>query len=226
MTELIVALDTHLPERAREWVGQLGNRVGFYKVGMELFTSAGPAMITWLKEQGKRVFLDLKFHDIPNTASKAVAAAADLGVDLCTVHASGGSEMLRACSENCGSAKLLAVTVLTSIDQHQLEGIGIKRPVVDQVRAMANLAQDSGIHGVICAPTDLVALADFPGLFLRVTPGIRPQGSTSGDQKRIMTPFQAARDGASHIVVGRPITQAPDPVQAAEQIIDELEGAV
>lgn len=223
MTKLIVALDCSREDEARAWVEQLGEQVAYYKVGMELFTSAGPFMVAWLKEMGKKVFLDLKFHDIPNTASKAVAAVARLGVDLCTIHAPGGREMLQACGEACGETKLLAVTVLTSIDQRQLEDTGIKRRVSEQVLAMAELAQAAGIHGIICAPTDLETVAHLPKDFLRVTPGIRPAGSAAGDQKRIMTPRQAAQAGASHIVVGRPITQAPDPAQAAEQILAELE---
>jgi orotidine-5'-phosphate decarboxylase len=224
MTQLIVALDTYKSEEAKLWVKQVGDRVGFYKVGMELFTTAGPDMIKWLKQLNKKVFLDLKFHDIPNTASKAVAAASRLGVDLCTIHAPGGPEMLRACRAVCGDTKLLAVTVLTSIDQDQLDSIGIVRTVAEQVKAMAALAYESGIHGVICAPTDLGELSDLPPEFLRVTPGIRPADSAAGDQKRIMTPREAAKGGASHIVVGRPITAAPDPVRASEKILAELEG--
>lgn len=223
MTQLIVALDTGETEQARAWVRALGEGVDFYKVGMELFTSAGPAMVEWLKGQGKKVFLDLKFHDIPNTAGRAVAAAARLGVDLCTIHASGGPEMLRACRETCGATKLLAVTVLTSIDQQALAAMGVERPVPEQVHALAEAALESGIHGIICAPTDLGHLADLPREFLRVTPGIRPAGSSAGDQKRIMTSARAATAGASHIVVGRPITQVSDPAQAAKEILCELE---
>lgn len=222
MTELIVALDTDHAVQAKAWVENLGDRVNFYKVGMELFTSAGPAIVEWLKERGKKVFLDLKYHDIPNTAGRAVAAASRWGVDLCTIHAAGGIEMLRECKAMCGQTKLLAVTVLTSLDQEQLGAIGIQWPLGKQVVALAELALKVGIQGVICAPTDLHLLATLPRDFLRVTPGIRPEGAATGDQKRVMTPAQAARGGASHIVVGRPITAAPDPVQAAEEIIKEL----
>jgi orotidine-5'-phosphate decarboxylase len=223
MTELIVALDTHLPEQAKAWVDSMGDRVGFYKVGMELFTGAGPTMLEWLKERGKKVFLDLKFHDIPNTAGRAVAAAARWGVDLCTIHAAGGIEMLRACKAMCGGTKLLAVTVLTSFDQEQLRAIGINRPVDEQVAILAESALKIGIDGVVCAPTDLPLLTAMPRDFLRVTPGIRPGGADVDDQKRIMTPAQAAKGGASHIVVGRPITAAPDPAAAADKILKELE---
>lgn len=223
MSELIVALDTEQEEMAKVWVRRLGDQVNLYKVGLELFTIAGPAIIAWLKERKKRVFLDLKFHDIPNTAGRAVAAVARMGVDLCTIHAAGGREMLRACREQCGSTKLLAVTVLTSLDQEQLPGIGIHCALPDHVRSLAHLALAEDIHGVICAPTDLAGLADLPQDFLRVTPGIRPTGSTTGDQRRIMTPAQAAKGGANYIVVGRPITHAPDPARAAELILAELE---
>lgn len=222
MTELIVALDTYREEQAKTWVKTLGDRVGFYKVGLELFTSTGPSVIHWLKEQGKKVFLDLKFHDIPNTASGAVAVASGWGVDLCTIHAAGGAEMLQACKARSGSTKLLAVTVLTSLNQQQLRKIGVDLPLDKQVTVLAELALENGIHGIICAPTDLHLLGALPENFLRVTPGIRPEGSDSGDQKRVMTPTQAAQGGASHIVVGRPITAAPDPVQAAERILTEL----
>lgn len=222
MTELIVALDTDREEQARAWVNILGARVDFYKVGLELFTAAGPGVLHWLKNLGKRVFLDLKYHDIPNTASKAVAAASRWGVDLCTIHAAGGSEMLQACKARSSSTKLLAVTVLTSLDGEQLGEIGFHLPLDKQVTSLAELALKNGIDGVICAPTDLPLLGTFPREFLRVTPGIRPAGAVAGDQKRVMTPAQAALGGASHIVVGRPITAAPDPVLAAEEIIKEL----
>lgn len=222
MTELIVALDASDTSQAKSWVEQLGEKVGFYKVGLELFTSAGPGILGWLRERGKRVFLDLKFHDIPNTAAGAVAAANRWGVDLCTVHAAGGAEMLRACREVCGSVQLLAVTVLTSLDGAQLRQLGIRRSPAEQVAALAELALAGGCHGLVCAPTDLPALPPLPPGFLRVTPGIRPRGTKVADQKRVMTPAQAAAGGASHIVVGRPITGAPDPVAAAENIIGEL----
>lgn len=223
MTELIVALDTNNSRQARELVCKLGSAVGFYKVGLELYTSAGPAIIQWLKAQQKQVFLDLKFHDIPNTASRAVAAAAAMGVDLCTVHAAGGAEMLSACGKNKGNILLLAVTVLTSLDQQELEYLGIGRQLAEQVRAMARLAWGAGIDGVICAPPDLEHLTDFPPRFIRATPGIRPAGSAAGDQKRVMTPAQAARAGASYIVVGRPITAAADPAAAAAAVNQQLE---
>lgn len=223
MTELIVALDTFDETQAKEWVKDLGTTVDFYKVGLELFTSAGPGMLDWLKGEGKRVFLDLKFHDIPNTARKAVAAARRMGADLCTIHAPGGREMLEACREEAGETKLLAVTVLTSLDNAALAEAGYGSSVHEQVQAMARLAHCAGIHGVICAPTDLASLAELPVSFLRVTPGIRPAGSDAHDQKRVMTPGMAREAGASHIVVGRPITGAKHPWMAAQAIRQELE---
>lgn len=223
MTELIVALDTGDAALAKEWVKKIGPRVGFYKVGMELFTSVGPAIVEWLKGNGKSVFLDLKYHDIPNSAAKAVAAAARWGVDLCTVHAAGGGEMLKACRENCGTLRLLAVTVLTSLNQGELEGLGVGRSLPQQVLALATLAYKSGMHGVVCAPPDLELLADLPQGFLRVTPGVRPAGAPLADQKRTMTPAAAARNGADYIVVGRPITAAPEQGAAAANILKELE---
>lgn len=221
MTELIVALDTPSGEQAKAWVERLGARVDFYKVGLELFTETGPAMIGWLKEHGKRVFLDLKFHDIPNTAGGAVAAAARWGVDLCTLHAAGGDEMLRTCRQRCGTMRLLAVTVLTSLGEEDLEAVG-QRTLSRQVVGLAELAHRCGIHGVVCAPPDLTLLKALPSDFLRITPGIRPAGLPHGDQKRVMTPAQAAREGAGYIVVGRPILKAEDPVVAANNIIEEL----
>lgn len=223
MTELIVALDTGDAVLAKTWVEELGAEVDFYKVGMELFTSVGPTMVEWLKEKGKKVFLDLKYHDIPNSASKAVAAAARWGVDLCTVHAAGGMEMLKACRASCGSLKLVAVTVLTSLNQLDLEKTGVSKSLPQQVHALASLAYESGIHGVVCAPSDLELLADLPGAFFRVTPGVRPVGAPLADQKRTMTPGKAAENGANYIVVGRPITAAPEPGIAAAKIIKELE---
>jgi orotidine-5'-phosphate decarboxylase len=223
MTELIVALDTFNENQAKIWVKDLDSTVNFYKVGLELFTSAGPQIVSWLKEQGKRVFLDLKFHDIPNTASKAVASARRMGADLCTIHAPGGREMLEACLAEAGNTKLLAVTVLTSLDNTSLQEAGYNRTVAEQVPAMARLAYTAGIHGVICAPSDLAALTELPSGFLRVTPGIRPAGSASHDQKRILTPALAHQAGASHIVVGRPITGAENPGMAALAILQELE---
>lgn len=225
MTELIVALDTNDFQQAQDLVAELGPAVGFYKVGLELYTSAGPEVIRWLKGQEKKVFLDLKFHDIPNTAGRAVAVAAAMGVELCTVHAAGGAEMLAACNRQKGNTRLLAVSVLTSLGQRELEHIGIRRPLAEQVQATASLAWEAGIDGVICAPTDLKHLAGFPANMLRVTPGIRPEGSAVADQRRVMTPAEAARGGASHIVVGRPITEAARPAAAAAAIIRQLEAS-
>lgn len=223
MTRLIVALDTRDHLWAKNMVEELGAAVGFYKVGLELFTAAGPELVQWLKSAGKKVFLDLKFHDIPNTAGRAVAAASALGVDLCTVHVSGGKEMLQACRQNAGHMKLLGVTVLTSSDESTLRECGIEHSVARQVQQLASLAVDARLNGIICAASDLAQLQGLPSDFLRVTPGIRPAGSVANDQKRVMTPSQAAKNGATHIVVGRPITTAQHPRQAAAAIINQLE---
>jgi len=169
--------------------------------------------------------LDLKFHDIPNTAAHAVAAAARLGADLCTVHASGGADMLRACQREAGNTRLLAVTVLTSFDKEELAAAGIGRTLPEQVLAMARLACECNLAGVICAPTDLAVFSNFPPHFLKVTPGIRPKGSAGNDQKRVLTPAEAVAAGATHIVVGRPVTTSPDPLQAATAILKEMEAA-
>lgn len=223
MTKLIVALDTGHAVQAQSWVNELGPDVDFYKVGMELFTSAGPVIVEWLKEKGKRVFLDLKYHDIPNSAAKAVAAAARWGVDFCTIHAAGGKEMLSRCRENCGAVRLLAVTVLTSLSEGELAAMGYRRSLPQQVCALADLARECEIHGVVCAPPELELLTMLPKEFLRVTPGVRPQGTPLADQKRTMTPKAAAQNGADYIVVGRPITAAPVPALAAVKILKELE---
>ena len=223
MTKLIVALDTNNHLWARQMVEKLGSAVGFYKVGLELFTAAGPEMVRWLKSSGKKVFLDLKFHDIPTTAGRAVAAAAALDADLCTVHVAGGREMLQACRDSAGHMKLLGVTVLTSSDENTLRECGIDRPLGQQVQQLADLARSTRLDGIICAATDLGQLKGLPAGFLRVTPGIRPAGSVANDQRRVMTPAQASASGATHIVVGRPITAASDPQAAAQTIINELE---
>lgn len=221
MSELIVALDTDSAAQAKAWVDSLGDRVNFYKVGLELFTAVGPSFLGWLKQRGKSIFLDLKFHDIPSTAAGAVAAAASWGVDFCTVHASGGQGMLAACRANSGPMQLLAVTVLTSLGDEDLQLWG-PNSLGSQVAALAKLAVASGCHGIVAAASDLASLKDLPAGFLRVTPGIRPLGSDRGDQKRVLTPAEAVRAGASHIVVGRPILGAPDPGLAAAKIIAEL----
>ena len=230
MTDLIIALDVPSATEARTVVDALGDAVAFYKVGLELFIADGEATLAMLRERGKRVFLDLKLHDIPRTVERAVGSAARFGVDLLTIHACGGKAMIAAAASAASAApnppKILAVTVLTSLDNSDLADIGVGRDAVAQVEALGRLAVESGADGLVCSPREVgrrrVALGPTPYL---VTPGIRPAGGALGDQKRVATPADAVRDGASGIVVGRPVVQAPDPRAAALAILDEMRGA-
>ena len=225
MTELITALDYSTEAEALETVRRIGDSGTWYKVGKELFTAAGPSMVRRLKEMGKKVFLDLKFHDIPNTVSKAVRSAAAIGADLCNVHASGGRAMLTAAAEaaNDTGIRLVAVTVLTSMDAAELASIGIDATPQEQVLRLAKLTQACGVAGVVCSALELPTIRRECGRdFLTVVPGIRPAGSSADDQKRIMTPAQAAAAGADLIVVGRPITKAANPADAAAAVLAEL----
>jgi len=224
---LIVALDVSSAAEAQRLVQQIGEAAGIYKVGLQLFTAEGPGLVRELVTSGKRVFLDLKLHDIPNTVGHAVKAAADLGAHMLTVHASGGARMLQAAVEAAaGRLHLLAVTVLTSLTDEDLPATGIPDKVVDQALRMAALARSAGCPGIVTSPRELLALRKLLGnSFLIVTPGIRPAGTAANDQQRTADPAQAIGNGASHIVVGRPITHAADPAQAARAIISEMEQA-
>ncbi len=231
MAELIVALDVDSRQEAVAKVKAIGDAVGFYKIGLELYTAEGPEVVKAVKDLGKRVFLDLKFHDIPRTVERAVRAGGKLGVDLMTIHAVGGNAMIRAAvnaAEEFGpnGPKILAVTVLTSLDQTDLMDVGIAgRTPAEQVRSAAFLAVASGAHGLVCSPKEVGQLSKAlkPGT-LFITPGVRPAGSAVGDQKRVATPAEAVRDGATHLVVGRPILAAADPVAAAAAILREIGG--
>jgi orotidine-5'-phosphate decarboxylase len=224
---LIVALDVSSASAAHSLVQRIGDAAGIYKVGLQLFTAEGPSFVRDLVHSGKRVFLDLKLHDIPNTVSHAVKSAVDLGVHMLTVHASGGAAMLRAATEAAGGKlNVLAVTVLTSLSDEDLEETGIAGRVTDQALRMAALAQNAGCQGIISSPREALLIRKSLGEgFAIVTPGIRPAGAESNDQQRIATPAQAIVNGASHIVVGRPITHAADPAEAARAIISEMEQA-
>jgi orotidine-5'-phosphate decarboxylase len=224
---LIVALDVSSTSAAHSLVQRIGDAAGIYKVGLQLFTAEGPSFVRDLVHSGKRVFLDLKLHDIPNTVSHAVKSAVDLGVHMLTVHASGGAAMLRAATEAAGGKlNVLAVTVLTSLSDEDLEETGIAGRVTDQALRMAALAQNAGCQGIISSPREALLIRKSLGEgFAIVTPGIRPAGAESNDQQRIATPAQAIVNGASHIVVGRPITHAADPAKAARAIISEMEQA-
>jgi len=229
MAELIVALDVQTREEAVAKVRAIGAGVGFYKIGLELFTAEGPDVVKAVKELGKRVFLDLKLHDIPRTVERAVRSGGKLGVDLMTIHSVGGKAMIRAAADaaaefGAGGPKILAVTVLTSLDQTDLADVGIVgRTPAEQVQAMAAFATASGAHGLVCSPKEVGTLSKaLPAGTLFITPGVRPAGSAVGDQKRVATPADAVRDGATHLVVGRPILAADDPVAAAAAILREM----
>jgi len=229
MSELIVALDVNNRQEAVEKVKAIGDSVGFYKIGLELFTAEGPDVVKAVKDLGKRIFLDLKLHDIPRTVERAVKSGARLGVDLMTIHSVGGKAMIGAAADaaaefGANGPKILAVTVLTSLDQTDLQDVGIAgRTPADQVLAMAKFATENGAHGLVCSPKEVGALSKMlKAGTLFITPGVRPAGAAVGDQKRVATPAEAVRDGATHLVVGRPVLAAEDPVAAAKAIRAEM----
>jgi orotidine-5'-phosphate decarboxylase len=224
---LIVALDVPTAAAARKIVAAVGDSALTYKVGMQLYTAEGPSVVRELVGSGRHVFLDLKYHDIPNTVGSAVREAAQLGVSLLTVHASGGGKMLRAAVEAARAAKpdvlVLAVTVLTSMDDVDLGMIGLRGGVLDQVLRLAALALSNGCTGVVASAQEAAALRhEFGRDFAIVTPGVRPAGSGHDDQARVVTPAEAVAAGASHIVVGRPITEAADPAAEARAILGQI----
>lgn len=227
-TPIIVALDFPEAKAALDLADRLQPSDCRLKVGKELFTRSGPAVVEQLLGKGFEVFLDLKFHDIPNTTSAAVRAAAELGVWMVNVHASGGRRMMEACRETLerysGRRPLLtAVTVLTSMEQEDLQEVGIDIEPMVQVQRLARLAADCGMDGVVCSAREAKALRSNLGEdFLLVTPGIRPADSQADDQRRILTPAQALENGSSHLVVGRPVTRASDPAQALREILASL----
>ncbi len=224
---LIVALDVSTAAEAQKLVARIGDAAGIYKVGLQLFTAEGPGIVRDLVSSGRRVFLDLKLHDIPTTVALAVKSAAELRVDMLTIHGSGGAAMLRAATEAAaGRMKLLAVTVLTSLNDEDMQEIGVAGRLSDQVLRMAALAQSAGCQGIVTSPREaLMARKAMGESFAIVTPGIRPAGAETNDQQRTATPAQAISNGVSHIVVGRPITHAADPAKAAAAIISEMEQA-
>jgi orotidine-5'-phosphate decarboxylase len=224
---LIVALDVGSAREARELVQRIGDAAGLYKVGLQLFTADGPEFVRELVGSGRQVFLDLKLHDIPNTVGLAVKQAAELGVAMLTVHASGGAAMLRAAADAAsGRLTLLAVTVMTSMNDDDLQQVGVAGRVLDQALRLAALAQAAKFGGVVSSPREASQLRKSLGEgFAIVTPGVRPAGADLNDQQRVATPCEAIAAGATHIVVGRPITHAPDPARAAAAIIREMEAA-
>ena len=224
-TTLIAALDVDTKEKAFGIVEKLGENVIWYKVGKQLFTRFGPEIVRGLKERGKKVFLDMKFHDIPNTVGQAVRSAAAIGADLCNVHASGGPSILKAAADAAKETGIIvtAVTVLTSLDESELNAVGIRATPAEQVLRLAKLTKECGLQGVVCSALEIPIVKQACGDdFILVVPGIRPAGAAKGDQKRVMTPAEAAKAGAQFIVVGRPIIAADDPVAAAKAVNDEL----
>jgi orotidine-5'-phosphate decarboxylase len=223
---LAVALDLPDTLQAFDLVNRLGDTCQWFKVGMELYYAAGNSFVQQLRDRGFNVFLDLKLHDIPNTVAGAVRSATQAGASLLTVHASGGAAMLSAAAEAAatpGAPRLLAVTVLTSMDANELSGIGVAGTPAEQVLRLARLAQSSGIDGMVCSAEEVSTLRIEMGpQTMLVIPGIRPTGAATEDQRRIATPAKAIAQGASMLVVGRPITRAADPAAAARAILEEI----
>lgn len=230
---LIAALDFHTMADVKALVETLGDSVSYYKVGMELFYSVGGEVVRYLREKDKHVFLDLKLHDIPNTVAGGLCSLMNLGADILNVHASGGytmmktaADLLHAEAEKQGvpCPKLIAITVLTSINQEDWDGVGQTLPIKDAVVRLAKLAKSAGLDGVVASPQEAALIREACGEdFLIVTPGVRPAGSAVNDQSRIATPATALKNGASHLVIGRPIRAAADPKAAVEAILKEME---
>jgi len=231
--KLIIALDVPTLEQGKRLVDQLHPYAGTFKVGLELYTAEGPRVIDMIKHRGSKIFVDLKFHDIPNTVAGAVRALVRKGVDMCTVHAAGGRAMLKAAVEASREEaqrqggtppKILAVTVLTSWEEKSFrEEMGIPRSLKEQAITWALMAQKAGTDGVVASPWEVEDIRGVCGpRFIIVTPGIRPRGAPLGDQCRVMTPGEALAAGADYLVVGRAITAAPDPGAAARDILEEM----
>jgi orotidine-5'-phosphate decarboxylase len=225
--KLIVALDVSTAAAAQKIVEAVGDSALTYKVGMQLYTAEGPQVVKDLVASGRRVFLDLKYHDIPNTVASAVREASRLGVSMLTVHASGSSKMLRAAVEAARivnpSLLVLGVTVLTSLDQNDLEQVGVQGSIQDEVLRLTKLALASGCQGIVTSARESSRLrSELGDGFAIVTPGVRPVGSDHADQARVVTPAEAIAAGASHIVVGRPITEAADPAAEALEILRQI----
>lgn len=224
--KIIVPLDVPTLDEARTLIKKLTGSIGVFKVGNQLFTAAGLELVKEIVESGSKVFLDLKFHDIPNTVRGGVESACTLGVHMLTIHLSGGKEMAEAAvaGRNEASTLILGITVLTSLDDVALSEIGFRNSVRDQVILLANLAKSAGITGLVASPQELGILREqFGQYFTMVIPGIRPTWAAADDQKRILTPAKAAAAGADYLIIGRPITGAPDPKEATKRIIEELE---
>lgn len=230
---LIVALDVDTEDRALVLAERLKNDVRFFKIGFELFSSCGPSVVSRIREMDCDIFLDLKFHDIPNTVAKAAASITKLGVYMFNVHTLGGPDMMKAAAEAAARQaqelgierpKVLGVTVLTSMDENGLKKIGVDATMKAQVLRLAELAKTAGLDGIVASPAEAKLIRQKLGdNFLIVTPGVRPLWSVSHDQKRVATPKDAISSGANFIVIGRPITEAKDPVKAAQEVLQEME---
>lgn len=232
---LITALDYPTFDQAKALVEELGDAVTFYKVGMELFYGAGPDMIRYLKDKNKKVFLDLKLQDIPNTVAHSLAVLTRLGADIMNVHAVGGPKMMaegvkavREAAKELGrpAPRLIAVTVLTSMDENQWKPLNYAKPIGEEVLDLAALTKESGLDGVVASPREAAGIRQRCGKdFLIVTPGVRPAWAAANDQSRIATPAAAIQNGSTHLVVGRPITKAENKQEAVRKILEEMEGA-
>lgn len=229
---LIVALDVDTQEKALALVDKLKGEVRFFKIGFELFSSCGPSIVKEIAKKGVRIFLDLKFHDIPNTVSKAAVSATRLGVYMFNVHSLGGYEMMKKTAAavkaeaealNIERPRILAVTVLTSMDENELKKVGINDNMNSEVLRLASLAKSAGLDGVVASPSEARIIRESLGRdFLIVTPGVRPSWAQAGDQKRVATPQEAVENGADYIVAGRPVTEAKDPAAAAKKIREAI----
>lgn len=236
-SRLMIALDVDSREKAEEWVHRMKLHVGFFKVGLQLFTFAGAEMVRSIRARGGRIFLDVKYHDIPNTVARACESCCTMGIDFVNVHALGGKAMIRAAADSLKESShrmrvqkpvLLAVTILTSHDAKSLRNdVGLKGKPEKEVVRLALMAQSAGAEGVVCSPREIEAVRKACGPnFVIVTPGIRPAGAAKQDQKRTLTAGQAIAKGADYLVVGRPITGAADPVEAAKGMIAEMQAAL
>lgn len=230
--KIIFALDVEHFREAQQWVNLLRDRVGLFKVGKQLFTHTGPKVIDMIRQKGQKVFLDLKFHDIPNTVSKAGEEATKLNVTMFNLHALGGYEMMRKTVEGSrATAKaqsipkpiILAVTLLTSMDENTLKEVGVQGPLLEEVGRLAQLSLKAGVNGVVASPQEIGIIRERCGKnFLIVTPGIRLPSDRKNDQKRTLSPKEAIHAGADYLVIGRPIKEAKDPLEAVQRIIEDI----